>query len=66
MKRYITKAIVHFTAHDGYSYAAGGETVIESESTPVYTGLLDQNGTKLFRVSDCAPLGFDLSPKRKV
>ena len=33
-------------------------TVHEEEAKPVDTGLLDANGTKLYRVQDKPPVGF--------
>lgn len=34
-------------------------TVWQEEKAPVYTGLLDSAGTRLFRVEEPEPLGFD-------
>ena len=37
--------------------------VVESESAPIKTGLLDANGTPLYRIQDRVPLGFHIRNK---
>lgn len=37
--------------------------VFEEETMPVYTGLLDAHGAKLFRQPERQPIGFDLTPR---
>lgn len=37
-------------------------TVFDREQQPQETGLLDANGTKLFRVEDREPIGFRPKP----
>lgn len=34
------------------------KTVFEPEHTPEFTGILDQHGTKIFRVKERNPIGF--------
>lgn len=38
-------------------------TVYEAIAEPVDTGIVDGNGTKIFRRQRMGPIGFDLSPK---
>ncbi len=43
----------------------GGETVYEGDDKPVDTGLVNQNGTPLWRVSFMNRIGFDLTRKMR-
>lgn len=38
-------------------------TIYEAEDAPRDTGLLDANGTPLYRMSDRQPIGFDLTTR---
>ena len=41
-------------------------TVFERDVEPVRTGILDANGTPIYRVEDRAPLGFDMTSKPRI
>lgn len=63
MSRY--KAMVVLTDEDGMQQIAGADTVFEpSDDMPVRTGLLDLNGTPLYRLPDRRPIGFNLTKAR--
>lgn len=50
---------------NSYNETIGGQptvTVFDREQQPQETGLLDANGTKLFRVEDREPIGFRPKP----
>jgi hypothetical protein len=40
-------------------------TVYETVSEPVFTGVLDATGTKIFRRPIAGPIGFDLTRKTR-
>lgn len=46
-------------AEDWYGWVSPPSTVqVHEDDTPVFTGLLDREGNRLYRVRDRQPLGF--------
>ncbi len=64
-ERYVTRRSAVRASEDGW-YPDGpvSMTVLEDESGPVETGLLDQHGAKLYRVIQREPVGFRIRGKR--
>lgn len=60
--RYVTKAWQGETGEGWQDRPT--TTVFEAEDGPVETGLLDQNGTPLFRMVERNPIGFCLERPR--
>jgi hypothetical protein len=56
--RAIPAAIINLPDPWGVHHAAGGETIIEQDKTPIKTGLVDARGVPLYRVPDSVPFGF--------
>lgn len=44
--------------------AITADEVIETNKSPVFTGLLDATGVKIYRCQEIYPLGFDLTVKK--
>jgi hypothetical protein len=57
--RYV--AIVTVYDPFGRPQQLGGETVFEESKSPIFTGLLDTRGVRLYSVPEHHPLGFDLT-----
>jgi hypothetical protein len=62
MMRYVPRSAV-----GGYEDAsATASEVILDEGGPVFSGLLDANGEKLYRVPERVPIGFQIKPRLRV
>lgn len=57
-------AIATVIDHLGQSQTVTGETVIEADKGPVFTGLYDAAGNPLFSYPETHPIGFDLGWER--
>ena len=62
-RRYVTRPKGWQAAYDEYWQERPSCTVMEEDRSPVDTGLLDANGTKLWRVEDREPMGLRLAAK---
>jgi hypothetical protein len=61
--RYVTATYVKHFGY--YETALTADFVFEQERQAVKTGLLDANGTPLYRIHETLPVGFDLSQRAK-
>ena len=53
----VKAANIHYNDYANTSFQLAGEVVFE-DNDPVDTGLLDSDGTRLFRVKETVPVGF--------
>lgn len=59
MSIYVTRAHSK-AAHDGWGYYDSRDSVVvtESDRAPINTGLLNADGTPLYRLTVCEQIGF--------
>jgi hypothetical protein len=64
MPRYVTRAS-WLADEDGVPTQPVADTVYAADNEPVFTGLLNAAGAKLYRMPEPKPVGFDLRPRLK-